>query len=347
MSLPFLYERQNPHAPKRANGLRFHGYPSRKAGRRPNLVVLHTSESVLDRAGLDGGAESVARYQSTTTRPSSYHRLHDSDSTVVTLPDEATAFGAVGANARGLQAALAMQTTAWQSTDPETVRRRELALERLARTVAEWCARYGIPVRHLTRAQYLAGEAGIVGHADVDPARRSDPGRYFPWPRFLDRVRQLLASPTSPPTAPTPKGLPTMLLVQEPNGPRVFLIDADPERATHLNGAERDGYLEAGVPFLNGDTPAQLDRRYALLERRRVPDLKRPVAAPPPPPAAPRLLRRGDEGEDVRAVQRAVGVTPDGDYGPNTEAAVKRAQAAAGITADGIVGPATRRVLKL
>eukprot|EP01137_Pigoraptor_chileana_P018186 Opistho-2@77279 len=43
----------------------------------------------------------------------------------------------------------------------------------------------------------------------------------------------------------------------------------------------------------------------------------------------------------VMAVQAAVGVTEDGLYGPNTEAAVRSAQSSAGIAADGVVGPVT------
>lgn len=46
-------------------------------------------------------------------------------------------------------------------------------------------------------------------------------------------------------------------------------------------------------------------------------------------------------GEDVKAVQRAVGVAVDGLYGPITERAVRRFQRQEGITVDGIVGPQT------
>ena len=52
-------------------------------------------------------------------------------------------------------------------------------------------------------------------------------------------------------------------------------------------------------------------------------------------------LRRGDRGDEVRMVQRAVGAPVDGIFGPATEIAVKKYQTANGLTADGIVGPAT------
>lgn len=46
-------------------------------------------------------------------------------------------------------------------------------------------------------------------------------------------------------------------------------------------------------------------------------------------------------GDDVRAAQRAAGVTSDGLFGPATERAVKRLQRGAGLLDDGVVGPLT------
>lgn len=53
------------------------------------------------------------------------------------------------------------------------------------------------------------------------------------------------------------------------------------------------------------------------------------------------LMRPGERGSRVSWVQRRVGATPDGDYGPKTEAAVKMFQAKHGLAADGVVGPLT------
>ena len=46
-------------------------------------------------------------------------------------------------------------------------------------------------------------------------------------------------------------------------------------------------------------------------------------------------------------LQRKLGVTADGDFGPGTERALKRWQRRHGLTADGIAGPQTRRALGL
>lgn len=57
------------------------------------------------------------------------------------------------------------------------------------------------------------------------------------------------------------------------------------------------------------------------------------------------LVRRGDSGTIVSWIQRRVGVTVDGIFGPNTETAVKSVQTKYGLSADGIVGPDTFAVI--
>jgi putative chitinase len=52
-------------------------------------------------------------------------------------------------------------------------------------------------------------------------------------------------------------------------------------------------------------------------------------------------VRVGSNNDTVKAVQKALGLTADGKFGPGTEKAVKAWQTAHGLTADGVVGPAT------
>lgn len=54
-----------------------------------------------------------------------------------------------------------------------------------------------------------------------------------------------------------------------------------------------------------------------------------------------------NEGSGVAALQRALGIAADGEFGPGTEAAVKRFQSSRGLEADGVAGPATRAALDL
>jgi len=52
-------------------------------------------------------------------------------------------------------------------------------------------------------------------------------------------------------------------------------------------------------------------------------------------------LRKGTKGNEVKELQKILGITSDGDFGKKTEAAVKKWQTENGLTADGIVGPLT------
>jgi peptidoglycan hydrolase-like protein with peptidoglycan-binding domain len=54
-----------------------------------------------------------------------------------------------------------------------------------------------------------------------------------------------------------------------------------------------------------------------------------------------------DNQADVIALQQALGITADGNFGDDTTAAVEAFQTAHGLTADGIVGPGTRAALGL
>ncbi|WP_187337017.1 peptidoglycan-binding protein [Novosphingopyxis iocasae] len=58
-----------------------------------------------------------------------------------------------------------------------------------------------------------------------------------------------------------------------------------------------------------------------------------------------RPLRRGSEGAAVRDLQTRLGLTPDGHFGPRTEAAVRAFQRTAGLAEDGVAGRATREAL--
>ncbi|HLM85375.1 MAG TPA: peptidoglycan-binding protein [Solirubrobacteraceae bacterium] len=53
----------------------------------------------------------------------------------------------------------------------------------------------------------------------------------------------------------------------------------------------------------------------------------------------------GGGASAVARLQKALKITPDGEFGPTTEAAVLRLQARHGLTTDGVVGPSTWRVL--
>jgi peptidoglycan hydrolase-like protein with peptidoglycan-binding domain len=53
------------------------------------------------------------------------------------------------------------------------------------------------------------------------------------------------------------------------------------------------------------------------------------------------ILRKGTKGNEVKELQKILGIASDGDFGQKTEAAVKKWQTKNGLTADGIVGSLT------
>jgi peptidoglycan hydrolase-like protein with peptidoglycan-binding domain len=59
------------------------------------------------------------------------------------------------------------------------------------------------------------------------------------------------------------------------------------------------------------------------------------------------LLHRGSHGSTIVAVQRALGISADGIYGPQTRRAVIAFQREHGLIVDGIVGPQTLGALGL
>ena len=58
------------------------------------------------------------------------------------------------------------------------------------------------------------------------------------------------------------------------------------------------------------------------------------------------VIKKGSKCESVKKLQKALGVTADGVFGANTEAAVKKFQFKAGLTPDGIVGEKTWAALE-
>ena len=51
-------------------------------------------------------------------------------------------------------------------------------------------------------------------------------------------------------------------------------------------------------------------------------------------------VRKGSKGETVKANQKVLGISADGDFGPRTEAPVMQWQKSRGLVSDGIVGKA-------
>jgi hypothetical protein len=187
---PYLLTRDNPYArawhKARGRSYGFWGYPTRTTGVAGIRVIgIHTAESDPSPAS----AENVARWQrDAAQQPSSYHRMVDSDSTVLTLPDEAVAFQIGAFNTPCISLSFATKASMWGRFPAWDAQ----AINRAAEVAAEWCRRYHIPLVWLSRSQALGGASGFVRHSVMDPDRRGDPGDKFPAGQFFAATHQLL-----------------------------------------------------------------------------------------------------------------------------------------------------------
>lgn len=183
--------------------------PTRSQFRSPRrakpsgAVVLHTAESILDSIGPDTGAENVAAYIVSRDTPGSYHDIVDADSRVqlVDYGDEAYQ-DVTGSNPWALSISFACRTSDWERMSPRT-RAGFMQQGALAFAAQQaWLRANGHPVTEFRRLRKVESDLripGFITHADRDPARRTDPGREFPWNEFWAACRQVVTPPAHKP----------------------------------------------------------------------------------------------------------------------------------------------------
>lgn len=163
------------------------GVVRRNGGSPTGTCVVHTAENATDFIGPDAGAESVAKFMVNSLRQASYHFLADSDSRIQLVPWLSEAWHDTRTNNWSVGGSVAIQCKDWKKLGA----RGEKAVAQLAEGFAEYALwlykRNGtiIPAKHLTRAQALAKKPGFIGHGEIDPGRRSDPGADFNWTLFF------------------------------------------------------------------------------------------------------------------------------------------------------------------
>jgi peptidoglycan hydrolase-like protein with peptidoglycan-binding domain len=94
---------------------------------------------------------------------------------------------------------------------------------------------------------------------------------------------------------------------------------------------------------INGGTIGLSDRKARYSRAKAILGGKTVSAAPRKKNStSARTLRRGMKGNDVKKMQKILGIAADGIFGFGTASAVKKWQRANGLTPDGIVGPRTQ-----
>jgi peptidoglycan hydrolase-like protein with peptidoglycan-binding domain len=99
----------------------------------------------------------------------------------------------------------------------------------------------------------------------------------------------------------------------------------------------------SALPQTNGGAPTPPGRRPPAGQQAGEPLGGTDVSADDPA----RPVGRLSHGETVRRLQEALHVSADGEFGPETEAAIRRFQSEHGLEVDGVVGPATWDALGL
>lgn len=146
-----------------------------------HVLVAHTPETLEDFNPPDMAAERVAQYGASTTR-ASWHVTTDSDSIIPMLPWDYTAWHVRGYNRCAVGIELGASHDSW-AISPQWWD--DATLQNAAIAAKEGCDFHGIPYRKINRAAVDRGEYGIIGHNELDPSRRSDPGPEFDWDQFL------------------------------------------------------------------------------------------------------------------------------------------------------------------
>lgn len=173
-----------------------HFYTTRRKQIKAAVIHITAGLEDLDLLGIDHSAEKTAEYAATTTRSVSWHMGADSDSKIDLLPWSYTAFQCVNYNSSTVGLEISKRFTDWRNAAPEWRRRTFANSVDLLKSGMEY---YKIPLRHATKAELDYAiltdgpPVGFVGHFQLDPTRRDDPGRLtgtdidtFPWDEFIN-----------------------------------------------------------------------------------------------------------------------------------------------------------------
>ncbi len=167
-----LLDHPNVDAPERADGR--HGWFFPTEGRTVTGIVVHPVAGAGS-AGTGGPATDAAAGYVKSAEPRSVHAVADELGVVQLLPDHYVAIHAEGSDNVTLGLQVAYPTG---SADED-----ERVLGHAAAWVAAKAAAHGIPIRRLSRAEWMSGAGGLLARPDLSPGMAAIE---FPWDRLLE-----------------------------------------------------------------------------------------------------------------------------------------------------------------
>ncbi len=153
-----------------------------RRGQRPELVVLHYT-------GMADGASARARLCDPAAEVSAHWLIHENGQTEALVPEDRRAWHA-GAGAWQGRDDVNSRSIGIELVNPGNEPFPEPQMAALERLLAQIMARWGI------------GPAGVIGHSDMAPGRKIDPGPRFDWARLA--LQGLAVWPAPSPVAEAP-----------------------------------------------------------------------------------------------------------------------------------------------
>lgn len=167
------------------------------------IIIVHTTENAPGTP-----SRNIVDYQ-VRTQSGSYHRLVDSSGKITMANTDDWQTWSTGN--KGNDIALHVSCVAQAKMTRDQWLAQPKMLEGVARVIAHWSKKYGIPLVKLSRAELGAGKHGIAGHLEAQVWGNTthwDPGYHFPYDVVLRRAAEI-NKPATPEKEPAPVDKPT------------------------------------------------------------------------------------------------------------------------------------------
>jgi len=156
----------------------------------PSMIVLHYT-------GMRSGEAALARLRDPASEVSAHYMVEDDGRVFRLVPEERRAWHAGKAYWRGVEDVNSASIGIEIVNPGHEFGYRPFAEPQIA-AVFELVAD--------VRSRWSVENVDIVGHADVAPDRKEDPGELFPWKRLAEAGHGLWAEPAAAPGAPLSEG---------------------------------------------------------------------------------------------------------------------------------------------